>query len=71
MNSRPAIVIIGVGATLASAIRSGAQEVRLARVRVRTVPPSRKDARKRMAGGEWRWGTVVIYLTEHIPGISL
>src|SRR5207244_44815 len=46
-----------------ASIRSGAQELRLARVRVRTLSPSRKDSRKRMAGGELRLGTAVIYMS--------
>src|SRR5678815_5745937 len=46
-----------------ASMRSGAQEVRFARVRVRTLSPSRKDSRKRMAGGELRLGTAVIYMS--------
>ena len=48
-------------------MRSGAQEVRLARVRVHTWSPSRKDSRKRMAGGELRFGTAVMYMRVYIP----
>jgi hypothetical protein len=51
-------------------MRSGAQEVRLARVRVRTLSPSRKDSRKRMAGGELRLGTAVIYMSVCISDIG-
>lgn len=43
-----------------ASIRSGAQEVRLARVRDFTFPASRKDSRSRMAGGEERLGTRAI-----------
>src|SRR5215471_18155695 len=53
-----------------ASMRSGAQEVRLARVRVRTLSPSRKDSRKRMAGGELRLGTAVIYMSVCIPHIA-
>src|SRR2546427_13281482 len=49
-----------------ASIRSGAHEVRLARVRVRTLSPSRKDSRRRMAGGELRLGTAVIYMSVYI-----
>src|SRR5213593_1517202 len=49
-----------------ASIRSGAHEVRLARVRVRTLAPSRKDSRRRMAGGELRLGTAVIYMSVYI-----
>src|SRR5262245_20350787 len=53
-----------------ASMRSGAQEVRLARVRVRTLSPSRKDSRKRMAGGELRLGTAVIYMSVCISSIG-
>ena len=56
----------GIQAEAEASIRSGAQEVRLARVRVRTLSPSRKDSRKRMAGGEFRLGTAVIYMSVYI-----
>ena len=40
---------------------------RLARVRFLTRRPSRKDSRRRMAGGEERLGTLSIYMDTIIP----
>jgi len=43
-------------------MRAGGQGERLARVRLWTLPPWRKDSRRRMAGGEERLGTDSTYM---------
>src|ERR1700730_16582149 len=43
-------------------MRAGFQWERLARVRFFTLPFSRKDSRRRMAGGELRLGMVEMYI---------
>src|SRR4029450_9012135 len=42
---------------------------RLARVRLRTLPPSRKDSRSKIAGGELRLGTRSIYMNTKYTNI--
>ena len=43
-------------------MRRGGHLERLAKVRLRTLLPSRKDSRSRMAGGELRLGTDSMYM---------
>src|ERR1017187_9586957 len=42
--------------------RAGGQWERLESVRLRTLPPRRKDSRRRIAGGQLRLGTVATYM---------
>ena len=43
---------------------SGGKAERLARVRLRILPPSREDSRRRTAGGEERLGTMSMYMSQ-------
>ena len=45
-----------------AATLAGGQEERLARVRLRTLGPSRQPSRRRTAGGELRLGTTSTYM---------
>ena len=47
-------------------MRGAGQEEMLRRVRVLTLPSWRKDSRRRMAGGEFRLGTSVTYMSSCI-----
>ena len=44
---------------------------RLARVRFLTLPFSRQPSRRRMAGGEFRLGTVSMYMATSVADLSM
>src|SRR5246127_519563 len=47
------------------------QSVRLASVRCLTLPSWRKDSRRRMQAGEFRLGTVSMYMSTNMPIIAV
>ncbi len=60
--SRRGTAVPPLSRTRSPSTRVGGHVERLARVRLRTLPASRQDSRRRMAGGEERLGTASIYM---------